>query len=64
MASSDCESSSSHSSSGYCLLVGERSDNESAQVVRPPMDSCAYILEPYAAEKLAPGSEIPIVNVK
>ena len=62
MASSDCESCSSHSSSGYCLLADERSDNESQQVARQPIGSCAYIFEPYAAEKPAPGSEIPIVN--
>ena len=62
MACSDCESSSSHSFSGYCLLADERSDNESAQVVKPPTGSSAYTFEPYAAEKLAPDSEIPIVN--
>ena len=59
MASSDCES---NSSTGYCFLADERSDNESAQVVKPPMGSCAYIFEPYAAEKPAQGSKIPIVN--
>ena len=62
MASGDCESSSFHSSSGYCLFADERSDNESAQDVRPSRGSCAFIFEPYAAEKPEPRSEMPIVN--
>ena len=62
MASSNCESSSSHSSSGYCLLADERSDNESAQVVRPSIGSCAYIFEPHAVEKN--GTREPDTNCK
>ena len=43
-------------------LAVETSDNESAQVVEPPVGSRVYIFEPYAPKKPAPGRETPIVN--